>query len=183
MRSKQCFQITVEGPGESFQIIRDALDTARLIKSEILIKSDIAKADSFTSQIQVQQLTSQFNLENIELVSDQLKITHAQASRIFDILLLYLIDDEDHNMMTAFKGYYKRKLNDQNSKKLIQKTPKKHIEFYGKIQEVNPNDFKSISDERCKFLICLQRFLINFFQLLRRYRRLLIITLRMIIYL
>lgn len=134
-----------------FQIVRDALDTSRLIKSGIFLPVEEAKANSFTTQQQVQKLSGQFNKNKVLEVSQKLKITHAQASRIFDTLLLFLVNSSDYNLMTAFKGYFRRKLTEINQKKLIQKAPKKHIEFYGEMAEVNANDFKSITDERCKF--------------------------------
>jgi hypothetical protein len=44
--------------------------------------------------------------------------------------------------MTAFKGYYKRKLTELFTKKLIGKVPRKHIEWFGEIAEVNYEEFK-----------------------------------------
>lgn len=125
--------MTVEGPGEMFQIIRDALDTTRLIKQEIFLPMSESKANSFKDQTQIQKLIANFNLQKVKEVSQLLKITHAQASRIFDTYLLFLIDSSDDSMITAYKGYYRRKLALQNQKKLIKNTPKKHIEFYGEM--------------------------------------------------
>ena len=151
MQAEKCFQMTVEGPGEMFQVVRDALDTFRLIKSGVFLPAGESSANSFNDQTQIQRLVGQFNLEKAQEVSQKLKITVSQASRIFDLYLLYLTNNSDDKMLTAFKGYYKRKLARQNQKKLIVKTPKKHIEFLGEMQPVNPDDFKSISDEKCKF--------------------------------
>jgi hypothetical protein len=107
MKLEKCFQMTVEGPGELFQIVRDTLDTKRLIQSEIFFPAEEGKANSYTTSAQIQKLIGQFNLQKVLEVSQKLKITHAQASRIFDTLLLYLVNTSDHSLMTAFKGYFR----------------------------------------------------------------------------
>jgi hypothetical protein len=44
--------MTVEGPGDMFQIVRDALDTARLLDSEMFMPATDAKANSVTTSTQ-----------------------------------------------------------------------------------------------------------------------------------
>lgn len=152
MSEGKCFQITVEGSGELFQVVRDALDTQRLIKSNLFKIEGDAKARSLNDQAKAQQLISQFSVEKVLETSEKLKLTPAQASRIFDTLLLYLIDDKDQNMMTLYKGYYRRKLTEINAKKLIKKQVKKYIEFEGQLMDVNPEEMQSMPDEMCKYL-------------------------------
>lgn len=153
MNESKCFQITVEGSGELFQVVRDALDTQRLIKSNLFTIEGEIKPRILRDQTKAQQLISQFSVEKVLETSQKLKLTPAQASRVFDTLLLYLIDDKDQSMMTLYKGYYRRKLTEINAKKLIKKQVKKYIEFEGQILDVNPEELQSMPDEMCKFIL------------------------------
>ena len=90
------------------------------------------------------------NVEKVLETSEKLKLTPAQASRVFDTLLLYLINDKDQNMMTLFKGYYRRKLTEINAKKLLKKQTTKYIEFEGHMVDVNLEELQSMPDEMCK---------------------------------
>lgn len=152
MSQDKCFRITVEGSGDSFQIIRDALDTQRLVESKLLAIGGDTKPCSLKDQTKLQQVIAQFNTAKLLEISEKLKLTPAQASRIFDTLLLYLIDDKDQGLMTLYKGYYRRKLGEINAKKLIKKHARKHIEFEGEILDVNLDELQSMPDELCKFL-------------------------------
>ena len=54
MSEGKCFQITVEGSGELFQVVRDALDTQRLISSNLFKIEGEAKARSLNDQTKAQ---------------------------------------------------------------------------------------------------------------------------------
>jgi hypothetical protein len=58
MEKESCFQMTIEGPGEAFQVVRDVLDTSRLINSGLLTIETDARSNVFNDQIQVQKLVA-----------------------------------------------------------------------------------------------------------------------------
>jgi hypothetical protein len=140
--------MTVEGPSPEFQILRDVKDTLLVIQSNYfedwkdLFKKKLEKS----SEVSIQ--SKKFTMELLAQISPALKIRKKQVSRVFDLLLLLTINLTDHMMMTAYKGYLRRKTEKLSTAAFLTEIKKKHIEFMGEVEEIDYNQFKPSQQDR-----------------------------------
>jgi len=135
--------MTVEGPSQNFQIIRDIKDTLLILNDSEFFstwKSFFQKKLEKSSEIST--LTKKFNHELLQDISKNLKLREKQVSRIFDILLLLTLKVDDHMMKTAYGGYLRRKLEKLTLQIFVTQSKTKHLEFEGEMEDV---DYKQLS--------------------------------------
>lgn len=137
--NKKCKEITVEGPGDEFQVVRNAIDLQDILEAGFFPEIQQLIGTRLDSGRRVFELSRKLTTEVIEVINHKLKLTKSQVSNCFDILLLMLIDynNKENMVYAAYFDYLKKKTRRLNSKDLFTKVNKKFFETFGVVEPVD----------------------------------------------
>lgn len=143
-----CYEITVEAPSESFQLMKDSLDMKLMMdmpefsEFKALLSSPLKDAKAIFDH------SRKLNKDVLQKVAERIKIRQAQISRVFDIILLACIEENDSFATSAYKGFLRKKIERLNSQILFSRVKEKYIEYEGKVIPVTYSNFAPNNPER-----------------------------------
>jgi GNAT superfamily N-acetyltransferase len=168
-----CYEITIEAPSEGFQLMKDGLDLKILLPAEEF-KTIVSKISSepLRDAKAVYDCSRILNKDGLERLNKETKIRKAQISRVFDLILLLAIDEENITAVGAYEGYLRKKIEKVSGQQLFSQVKEKYIEVDGVVEKINYNQFtqnsKMIAD---KFDEIFKFTLAQYQRVLKAYRR------------
>lgn len=156
-----CYEITVEAPSEGFQLMKDGLDLKILLQREEF--SHIVRrigVNPVTDKKEVFDYSRSITKQAYESLNKDTKIRKAQISRVFDLILLLSIDQENEAVMGAYQSYLRKKVEQISGQQLFSQVKEKYIEVDGVVEKINYGQFTQNSqliqnkfDEIFKFTV------------------------------
>ena len=143
-----CYEITVEAPSESFQLMKDSLDMKLMIDMPEFAEFKSLLSHPLRDAKSIFDHSRKLNKEILHKVTERTRIRGAQISRVFDIILLACIDEQDTFATSAYNGFLRKKIERLNSQVLFSRVKEKYIEYEGKMMPVSYSNFAPNNPER-----------------------------------
>lgn len=147
MQNDSCYEVTVEAPSDSFQLMKDNLDLKLLIDRPEFADFKHCLETPLKDARAIFDHSRKLNKDILETLNKTTKIRKAQISRVFDMILLASIDQNDSFAMSAYEGFLRKKIERLNSQSLITKVKEKYIEYEGKVVHIDYSQFASKNPE------------------------------------
>lgn len=105
-------------------------------------------ADPLSDAKNIFDYSRKLNKDILKKINGNTKIRQAQISRVFDIILLACIKEDDSFATSAYNGFLRKKVERLNSQILFTRVKEKYIEYEGKVVPVSYNQFAPNNPER-----------------------------------